>query len=112
MEASTFSDETDSHVPWPKFRHNNFGTLTCIDNKILTADEYALIEGKVTIPIIQTMSVVPEDSIIFKSNYCDSLLNEADHESFQEDQIMNRYPKSNAASPQHKNQSRDIFHKF
>lgn len=58
------------------------------------------------------MSVVPEDSIIFKSNYCDSLLNEADHESFQEDQIMNLYPKSNAASPQHKNQSRDIFHKF
>ena len=46
MEASTFSDETDSHVPWPKFRHNNFGTLTCIDNKILTAQEYALIEGK------------------------------------------------------------------
>ena len=67
---------------------------------------------KLTIPIIQTMSVVPEDSIIFKSNYCDSLLNEADHESFQEVQIMNRYPKSNAASPQHKNQSRDIFHKF
>lgn len=43
---------------------------------------------KLTIPIIQTMSVVPEDSIIFKSNDRDSLLNEADHESFQENQII------------------------
>ena len=65
---------------------------------------------KLTIPIIQTTSVVPEHSINYLSQM--SVLTEVHHDSFLQDQIMNPYPKSNAASPQHKNQSHDIFHKF
>ena len=56
------------------------------------------------------MSVVPEHSINYLSQMI--FLTEVHHDSFLQDQIMNPYPKSNVASPQHKSQSHDIFHKF